>query len=125
MALTLLHPAPDPNPDPYQVPLKGASGRTFGVLLSVAPALPDPFVQVSQSVSQSVGQSVSQSVSESARPTPSCRSCAAPRGQLSSAHGSASAPSGCYRARASGLPGSAGRRVPSWLPAGSAKGRPR
>ena len=28
------------------MPLKGASGRTFGVLLSVAPALPDPFVQV-------------------------------------------------------------------------------
>ena len=28
------------------VPLKDSSGRTFGVLLSLAPALPDPFVQV-------------------------------------------------------------------------------
>ena len=30
------------------VPLKDSSGRTFGVLLSLAPALPDPFVQVQQ-----------------------------------------------------------------------------
>ena len=44
------------------MPLKGASGRTFGVLLSVAPALPDPFVQVSQSVRQAASQSGSQSV---------------------------------------------------------------